>query len=188
MLKRLLCAAAAMLVLTGPMVRAEETRGEIACWLQFGEEPVRDGGLELIRAGDPVPEGFRLGEEFGGGIIAGEDIPSAAFAQWMSQKAGPGLEQEPDRLGRVRFRDLEPGIYLIRQGRESRDYCDIEPYLACVSPELSTVDTYPAVLPKSTIPRTAEAPEIYAATLGIALTLTGLFICLDREKRTPREY
>lgn len=165
--------------------QAASAGGQIFCWLQWGEETVSDGSLEIYRAGDAVPEGYLLGSEFGGGVIAGEDIPSSAFARWISEKAGPGEMQKPTRSGLVKFSGLEPGIYLIRQGEESEHFEPIEPYLACVTQELIQVDTYPKVIPRKGIPQTAESPYIYLSVLGISLTMTGLLISLNcfREKQ-----
>ena len=186
MLRKLLiiCCAVLVLAAAGPGLQAEETEGEIRCWLSFGDSPIRDGALEIFRAGDPVPEGYRLNDAFGGGIIAGEDVPSAAFALWMSQRAVAGTEAEPDKNGLVCFSGLEPGMYLIRQSRLSRDCLPIEPYLACVSPELSQVDTYPELtLLESAIPRTAQYPEVFMGTMGTVLALSGLIFCARLKKQ-----
>ena len=164
-------------------VSAESDMGEICCWLSFGEEPVTDGSLEICRAGDPVPEGYRLESEFGGGIIAGEDVPSAAFARWMSEKAGAGQVVRVNRNGLARFRDLEPGMYLIRQKEGFQNYYSIEPYLACVSEELLLIDTYPELIPKSGLPRTAQFSELYTASMGVAFALTGLSCVMEARKR-----
>ena len=164
-------------------ISAESAMGEICCWLSFGEEAVTDGALEICRAGEPVPEGYRLGPEFGGGIIAGEDVPSAAFARWMSEKAEQGTVVKVNRNGLVRFRDLEPGMYLIRQAEGFRDYYSVEPYFACVSEELLLIDTYPELIPKSSGPRTDQYSEVYTASMGIAFALTGLSLFMEVKKR-----
>lgn len=181
MLKKLICAGAAVLILGAGAIcaSAAENQGEILVWMRCGEKVVTDGSLEIYRAGDPVPEGYLLGEEFGGGVIAGVDIPSPAFALWMSERAGPGTIGHVDEEGLVRFPNLEPGMYLIRQGEPSENYIPIEPFLACVSEELSRVDTYPEVLPEERIPKTAESPETYLGVLGICGALTGLIYALD---------
>ena len=178
MLKKLLSVGILFSLLTtmSAGISAEEVTGKINCWLQWGEESSKEGSLEICQVGDSVPEGYRLKQEFGGGIIAGEEIPSEAFALWISKKAGKGMEHEPDRNGLVCFDDLKPGIYLIRQGRESKIFLPIAPYLACVSQELSVIDTYPVILPRSSIPRTGQYSEVYFGTLGIAVALTGIFI------------
>ena len=189
MLKKMMLGglAAVLLTFSALGVSAEEIpEGQIYCWLQFGEETVSDGSLEIYRAGDPVPEGYRLGKEFGGGIISGEDIPSAAFARWMCEKAGPGIQQAPERSGLVKFRGLTPGIYLIRQAEEGTDYYPIEPYLACVTEEMPQVDTYPEVLPRNSLPRTAQYSGVYMGTMGIVLALTGLFFCLRLELQNKK--
>ena len=175
-----------MFTVLSAAVQAQGVSGTINCWLQWGENPVREGSLEICRIGDPVEEGYCLLPEFGSGIVAGEEIPSEAFALWISQKAAGGREQEPDRNGLVRFDDLEPGIYLVRQSRESESYYPISPYLACVSPELSLIDTFPVITLKGDLPRTGQYEEVYLGSLGIAVTLTGIFSCfyLKSEKKS----
>ena len=189
MLKKMLCIGMIVFFFAFMSVdtNAQAATGKINCWLQWGEHPVKDGSLEICRIGDPVQEGYQLLPEFGGGIIAGEEIPSEAFALWIAQKAGWGTEREPDRNGLVCFDGLEPGIYLIRQGSESESYLPIAPYLACVSVELSVIDTFPVVVPMSPIPRTGQYKELYYGTLGISITLTGIFYILltKQEKKKP---
>ena len=182
MLKKLMLAGfmAVVLLSAGLQVRASQETGQILVWLRDQAGPIRDGSLEIYRTGDPAPEGYLLGPEFGGGIIAGEDVLSPEFARWMAQKAGPGRIQIPDEEGLVRFEGLEPGMYLIRQGQSAEGYYAMEPYLACVSEELLQVDTYPAMRPLGTLPRTAQPQGIYFATLLMALALTGIFFLWSR--------
>ena len=87
MLKKMLCMGISVFLICAMSVgmSAQEVKGKINCWLQWGEEAVREGSLEICRIGDPDPEGYRLLPEFGGGIIAGEEIPSEAFALWISK-------------------------------------------------------------------------------------------------------
>lgn len=188
MLKKMLWVGMLILLITAiPLYGyAQGITGKINCWLQWGEDPVREGSLEICRIGDPVEEGYCLLPEFGGGIVAGEEIPSEAFALWISQKASGGMERKPDRNGLVSFEDLEPGIYLIRQRVESDSYYPISPYLACVSQELSVIDTFPVITPRADLPRTGQYEEVYLGSLGIAVTLTGIFsfFYLKSEKRS----
>ena len=188
MLKKMLCAGILIFLITAiPLQgRAQGVTGKINCWLQWGEDPVKEGSLEICRIGDPVEDGYCLLPEFGGGIVAGEEIPSEAFALWISQRSAGGMEQQPDRNGLVCFDDLEPGIYLIRQGLDSNSYYPISPYLVCVSRELSVIDTFPVITPRAEIPRTGQFEEVYLGSLGIAVTLTGIFFYfyLKSEKRS----
>ena len=164
-------------------VKASEPEGQINCWLLWGEKSVDDGSLQIYRAGDPVPEGYRLYPEFGGGIVAGEDVPSSTFALWMSEKAGPGEEIGVGINGLVTFKNLKPGLYLIRQCRESEHFLPIAPYIACVPEERIPVDTYPEVFPREGLPKTAQYPEIYLAALGISVAVTGLLLCFQEKRK-----
>ena len=179
--KWICCALLLFLLPAGLRVSAEEAAGTINCWLQYGEVQVTDCSLEICQAGFPVPEGYRLKEEFGGGVIAGEDIPSDTFAGWMAEKAAPGYIKWANSRGAVHFEHLEPGIYLIRQSQESELFYPVKPYLACVTEEVPVVDTYPKLSPKSSIPRTEQDPALYIGCLGFTAALGGILCCI-REK------
>ena len=185
MLKKLICAGLILLSLGSLRAEAADT-GDVLVWLSFGENPVTDGSLEVCRAGDPVPEGYLLEDAYGGGIIAGADVPSPSFALWMSEKAGPGEIYRPDRKGLVRIGGLEPGLYLIRQAEESCCYLPIKPFLVCVTEELVQVDTYPEILPRNDLPKTAQGVDAYLGALGLSLALSGLLYWFKFHPGTAR--
>ena len=176
MLKKVLCALGILVLLFGaaPQVQATDNSGEIRVNLRDGELVVTDGSMEVYLAGQPVPEGYLLGQEFGGGIIAGEDVPSPDFAQWMAARAGTGMIRTADEQGVVRFTGLEPGLYLVRQCEPSQGYFSISPYLACITEEINIVDTYPKLKSTGSLPRTSEASDLYIGALGLAFGLTGV--------------
>ena len=176
MQRKTVCAGLILMLLLAVSVQAGATEnyGEILVWIQQGEEMFSGGSLEIYRAGTPVPEGYVLGGEFGGGIVAGEDIPSRAFAQWMAERAGPGILCKVGRNGLCRFEDLEPGMYLIRQGEQSDEYKPIDPFLACVSQELRRVDTYPKVEGRNPNPKTGQSYITYLAVISASGAIAGL--------------
>lgn len=184
MLKKTLCALGILVLLfgTAPQAWATDNNGEIRVNLRDGELVVTDGSVDLYLAGLPVPEGYLLGQEFGGGIIAGEDTVSAEFAQWMAERAGIGMRRTADAQGVVRFTDLEPGLYLIRQVEPSQGYLPMKPMLACVSEEIDIVDTYPRLKSAYNLPRTAEAPDLYMGALGLAFAITGVIFWEEARK------
>lgn len=178
MVKKWMLACLALVLTAGisGKAAAEEPYGELLVWMRNDQVMVTEGSLDLYQVGEPVPEGYRLGEEFGGGIVAAGDILSSAFAQWMGEKTGPGYEKAVDRNGLVRFEGLEPGLYLIRQKRESQYFEPIDPFLACISPELSRVDTYPGLVLRRPSPKTGQGPELYLGLAGICLSISMLAI------------
>lgn len=184
MLKKTLCALGILVLLFGaaPQVRATDNSGEIRVNLRDGDLVVTDGSVDLYLAGLPVPEGYLLGQEFGGGIIAGEDVVSADFAQWMAARAGIGMRRTADAQGVVRFTGLEPGLYLIRQVEPCQGYLPIKPMLACVSEEIDIVDTYPKLKFSGSLPNTAQAPDLYVGALGLAFAITGVIFWEEARK------
>lgn len=185
MLKKVICTWAVLIFLIGAALTAgaEEFSGEVLVWLRDGEKVITDGSLEIYHAGDPVPEGYLLGPEFGGGIIAGADVPSGEFAHWMADRAGPGILGIPDGNGMIWFKGLAPGMYLIRQGQAAEGYLPVEPYLACVSEELCRVDTYPKLRRQQDLPKTGQRPDAYLGILGSVSAMTGLIFWLQRRKQ-----
>lgn len=183
MMKKVICVFAVLFLLSGVQAYGEQAEGEILVWLRDGEKMITDGSLEIYKAGDPVPEGYLLGPEFGGGIIAGEDVLSGDFALWMAEKAGPGIIGIPDGNGMIWFDGLEPGMYLIRQGRCPEGYEPVDPYLACINEELSRVDTYPKLRKLARPPKTSQSSQVYLGVLGTVIALTGLLYCRDLKKQ-----
>lgn len=156
--------------------------GDILVSLRDGEAAVTSGSVELCRAGNLTEDGFLLGEEFGGGFIAMEDVHAPDFALWMSRKAGLGLIGDVDGSGTVRFPAMEPGLYLVRQRIAPDGYYSFRPYLVAVTGEMALVDTYPVMEARETSPSTAESRQPYLAALGVAATLAG-FIFWDEARR-----
>ena len=184
MLKKTLCALGILVLLFGaaPQVRATDNSGEIRVNLRNGDLAVTDGSVDLYLAGLPVPEGYLLGQEFGGGIIAGEDVVSADFAQWMAARASTGMRRTADDQGVVRFMGLEPGLYLIRQVEPCRGCLPFKPMLACISEGIDIVDTYPKLRSSGSLPNTAQAPDLYIGALGLAFAITGVIFWEEARK------
>lgn len=117
MLRKTLCTLVVALCLGAVEARAMEDLlpSDIMVTQRCGEYLVAGGAVELCRAGDLSERGFLLGEEFGGGYIAPEDVMSPEFAFWMAQKAAVGQVRPVNSMGIVRFPSMDPGLYLVRQ-------------------------------------------------------------------------
>ena len=71
----------AVLILTAS---ASERAGSLWIRLNVGELPVINGAFTLYRVGAPISDGYRIGEEFGGGFVRREDALSPHLAQWLN--------------------------------------------------------------------------------------------------------
>ena len=183
MLKKTLWALVLLFFCTQTVnAQADSLPSDILVTQRDGDRPVTTGTVELCRVGEILEDGFLLGEEFGGGFIALEDVPSPEFAFWMSRKAGVGLVEPVNSRGMVRYPAAEPGLYLIRQRQPAEGYYGFRPYLVTVTGEMTLVDTYPVMERLADNPRTKEPKEPYLAALGVAVTFTG-FLFWDEARR-----
>lgn len=86
MRRKILCCLFA-LVLTASMVltvEASDSGGSIRIRLDVGELPVLNGAFSLYRVGEPISDGYRIADAFGGGFVREEDALSPHLAQWMN--------------------------------------------------------------------------------------------------------
>lgn len=148
-------------------VSAVSTTGEIAVTPRGDDGSAINQEVTIFYAGNPVQGGYRLTEQFGGGIIAFEDVFSSNLAAWMEECAAIGISGETGDYGTVFFPDLEYGLYLVTSGETGM--ADFRPYLVCVSEEIPYVDIYPeAKLSSYENPLTADR---FSPTLFLLLML-----------------
>ena len=189
MLKKLICTGLLLLALGAIPAAAigDGLAADILVTQRNGEIPVSGGAVELCRCGDLTQDGYILGEEFGGGFIGFEDLPSPDFALWMSRKAGLGLIQPVNEMGMVRFTACAPGLYLVRQRNAAEGYYDFRPYLVSVTGDMTLVDTYPVMEPMPNNPQTHESVQPFLGAVGVSITLTGFVLWDQARKREDRE-
>ena len=182
MMKKFLCvvyAACLVLVLSLPAMAVEET-GAVDVVVRRGRTPVEGCKIELFWAGQALEEGYRLEKTFGGGVILMQDVFSPDLARWMAEGAENGLTGQTDSEGRVTFRELPFGLYLVVD-QEGEVFA---PYLVSVSQEFPYIDTYPQLeSPAYTLPRTGMPGPVESAMLSLPASLAGLMILFSRKIR-----
>lgn len=167
-------------------VAAAEAGGSIRIRLDVGELPVINGAFTLYRVGTPISDGYRIGEEFGGGFVRQEDALSPHLAQWlngMEQKEGTTILLDVD--GNVVFSGLEEGLYLLVQTETTDGFYPVHPFLVTV-PSESRQDTslYLEPLPMvADSPPTGQDPTPYIGAVGLVISLAGLALCTGSRRR-----
>lgn len=183
MLRKIGCVlfAAALLVSLGRTAAAAEQTGSVRITLKSEE-----GEITLYHAGTPVSGGYRLTQEFGGGLVKEEDVYSPALAQWLAESAGDdGEHRILDADGSAVFTRLEEGLYLLVQTQTQYGCYPIEPFLVALPYEDQwNIEANPKtqwIVTES--PNTGQSPLPFLGAAGMLLSGTGLLLCACRRKR-----
>lgn len=137
--------AALVMLLTIPLaasaheVPQEGRKGSITLTMKYQGAAVPGGELTLYRVGE-VSENdgnydFVPTAEFSGCVTEFEDITSAALAKQLADYAKTDWAvavKTADGNGRVKFEDLEQGLYLLVQTKAAEGYEGIAPFLVSV--------------------------------------------------------
>lgn len=188
MTRRMVCLLAAAVVLVGFSVpaKAAEQTGEIRVSLNYSQLPVSRGTVVLHYVAEPAQGGYRLTEALGGGIVRKEDAHSPDLAQWLEARTGEeGTAQFLDADGNAVFSELEEGLYLLTQTEAPEGCACAEPFLIPLPLDGQwEIQAYPkttALLTES--PRTGQHPAPLIGAMGLVLSGTGLYFCLEKLRK-----
>lgn len=163
-----------------PGARAAEQYGSIRLRLDAGDLAVTNGAVTLHQVGYPVEGGYRIAENFGGGMIRRQDAASANLAQWLAESADEtGMTMLLDADGNVIFSDLEEGLYILVQTERMDGFYPIRPILFSIPEgEQWHMELYRQPVPVVTeIPPTGQSPVPFLGILGMILSSAGLILC-----------
>lgn len=167
-------------------VRAAQGEGVLHISLDAGELPVTNGAITLYHVGQPVEEGYRITDLFGGGIVKREDAESSHLAMWLAEAAGDsGRTINLDVDGNVTFTNLEEGLYLVVQSQRMDGFYPIKPFLVSIpgSGE-QEIHAYPKTEPIMTEnPQTGQPLTPLLGAMGLVGSGVGLYLCLDKKRR-----
>lgn len=188
MIKKMMCMlfAAAFLMAMGIRGSAAETDGSIWVSMNVDDLAVTNGAMTLYRVGVRSGDGYRITEEFGGGMVREEDAQSPHLAQWLAQmEERAGREMMLDVDGNVVFTQLEEGLYLLVQTERMDGFYPIQPLLMTVPCQGQHdvqihVDPLPIVVES---PKTGEGPLLFGGIWGMILSGTGLVLCAAGRRR-----
>ncbi len=177
-----------VLLLPGLCLPAEasEATGSIRVTLRSGEEPITGGTVTLYYVGSEIPEGYRLVDAYGGGIVRPEDTLSPHLAQWLAEMVGDGGKTRLlDADGSAMYSQVEEGLYLLVQNETGGDFFPILPFLLTMPYdgewELQANPQTQQVITES--PRTGQHPAPILGAMGMVLSGVGLALCVGRKRR-----
>lgn len=188
MFRRILCiiCAVGMLLVVGIRATASTGDGTIRISLRSGNQKVSDGEITLFLVGELTSAGYRLTEQFGGGIISVEDAQTTALAKWLTDMAEEGTVCKVDKNGEVEFTNLQEGLYLLVQTQSSEGYYPISPFLIRLPwmEEHWYIEENPKMeqIPLET-PRTGEQMAPIISAMGMLFSGTGLLMCWEWKRR-----
>ena len=169
-----------------PGAKAAEQYGSIRVKLDAGDLAVINGAVTLYQVGFSVEDGYRIAENFGGGMIRRQDADSVNLAQWLAESAEEsGLTMLLDADGNAVFSDLEEGLYMLVQTERMDGFYPILPALISVPEgEKWHLDVYRQPVPVVTeIPKTGQSPALFLGVLGMILSSIGLILCVKKERK-----
>lgn len=188
MFRRMICGfliAGGLLSLAAP-ARAAQSAGSIRVTLQNGETVVPDGAVTLYQVGTPTDGGYRLTDDFGGGIIKDQDALSPILARWLWEEAGSGGDELLlDADGSAAFLDLPEGLYLLVQTQASTGYHLMAPMTVQIPCEYQwNVQAYPMMEEIIwELPPTADPFPLAAWTACLVFSGAGLVLLTFRKRR-----
>lgn len=191
-------------------------KGSIQITMHMGDEPVGGGSLTLYRVGavheDNGSFRFVLCGDFTECTVSLDNLQAQELAKTLANYAAEhklsGTRQEIGTDGKILFRDLELGLYLLVQDQAAPGYEKAEPFLVTVpmqengsyyydldaspkvelkkepAPPATTPSTNPPTEPGDKLPQTGQLnwPIPVLAVLGLLLIAIGWALCLSREK------
>ena len=176
---------AAVILATGlgiPALAAET--GVIRVWMDYGG---CDGGaVTLYPVAAPGNGGYRLRDSLGGGFIRQEDACTPELAQWLLARGLPGgTDCKLDKEGSGVFSGLEAGLYLLVQTAAPEGWQNAAPFLV----EMPLNGQWEVLAQPKTAqcmtesPRTGQHPAPLFAAMGLVLSGTGLYFCIEKLRK-----
>ena len=167
----------ALVMTFGVPVQAAQQLGTIAVSIDSGLTDVTARRLVLFRVGEETEEGYRITEEYGGGLVFREDAFSPHLARMLSQsQGGSGSFRTVDADNTCNFSLVEPGLYLLMEEGEN------PMILPCMTamPQGDNWEgrAYPAVRYfAQENPNTGQHPAPILGAIGMVLSGIGLAVC-----------
>lgn len=187
-MRKVLVSLALLCVLGGvvPSAKAAQTYGSIRVKLDAQDLAVINGAVTLYQVGFWVEDGYRIAENFGGGIVRKADVGSENLAQWLAESADEsGMTMLLDADGNAVFSELEEGLYILVQTERIDGFYPIRPVLLTVPEgEQWNLEVNRQPVPVVTeIPKTGQSPTPFLGVLGMILSSTGLILCSKKGRK-----
>ena len=189
MVKRLIFAllSTALTLSLGMPVHASEATGSIRITLDTFDQAVTNGTVTLYRVGQENDNGYRILEEFGGGLVRKDDANSPYLAQWLTQMTGDnGTTRLLDADGSAEFSKLPDGLYLLIQTEPMDGFYSFRPFLVTLPMDDScSIQVSPLIqpIPSDEPPPTGQHPAPIFAAMALVVSGLGLAFCLDKLRK-----
>lgn len=160
--------------------------GSIRVTLEWEGETVTGGAVTLYKVGEPISDGYRLGQTFGGGLVKAEDAHSPALAQWLAEQVGEGgMPRILDADGSAEFSRLEEGLYFLVQTETAKGYYPMKGFAVTLPYEGQWhVEAMPKLERLSAVaPPTGQHPAPILSAMVLVFSGVALLVCLDRMTR-----
>lgn len=148
------------------------------------KEPTTEAGsVTIYLVGTPISGGYRLGDAFGGGAVALEDVYSVALASWLAEQADSGgTELRLDDRGYADFTGLTEGLYLLVQEKPIPGYYPMAPFLVELpyEGEWDILASPKEQRLEDSSPKTGQSPLPLFACAGLMLSGLGIAILVRR--------
>ncbi len=159
--------------------------GSIRVQLDYGTVEHK-GEVELYSVAEPVEGGFRLKNGFGGGVIRQEEACSPELALWLAERISfGGICQRIDGQGKAEFPGLEKGLYLVVQTEAPEGWSRAVPFLVPLplDGEWQVLACPKQGLLLTESPRTGQHPAPVFGAMGLVLSGTGLYLCIEKLRK-----
>lgn len=183
---RLTLFSAMLLLSVSVRANAMQWEGTIRVSVDAGELPVIKGAVTLHQVGVPVDGGYRITENFGGGLVKQEDAFSENLAQWLSEAAdSEGRTLYLDVEGDASFTNLQDGLYLVVQTEAVEGFHLIEPFLTAVGGDFgSRIHAQPKMEPVIwENPQTGQPIMPLLGAMGMVGSGIALYLCIDGKRK-----
>ena len=159
--------------------------GTIRVSLDPGDMAAIGGEVTVYYVGVPLEDGYRITEEFGGGMVKGEDALSPFLARWLTHTEGKvGVTQELDADGKTVFVGMPDGLYLLEQTQQAEGYYPMEPRMVSIPSngerDVRIEQNAEPILPEES-PRTGD--RLNPAFSAMLMVLTGFVLVVFVGKR-----
>ncbi len=172
-----ICLAAGGLVMSLAVPARAMQTGTIEVSIESGLTDVTARRLVLYRVGEKAAEGYRITEEYGGGLVLDKDAMSPHLARMLSETDGfSGRFQVVDGDNTACFSTVEPGLYMLKE--EGDDPIILPCMTAVPQGDNWQVSAYPSVKYYATEnPSTGQHPGPFLGAAGMVASSIGLAVC-----------
>lgn len=184
MLRKWICLVWAAGVILGAGVEARALSGSIRIEPVWCGAPVCGNTVGVCRVGAVTEAGVIITDGLANWQIREEELTEGNWVSWLAQRELPGERSCLAGSGGALFRNLQEGIYLVRQTDISENDRMFEPFFLRI-PEGENWDVYraPKMISRGESPKTGDRPTPLIGAMGIGLSVAFLMVFVDEHRK-----